>query len=62
MTDDLVKRLRLEAAHDMEWANNPEILVGQAADRIEELEAENVRLRELLSGFYASQDIEDALR
>jgi hypothetical protein len=38
MSDDLVKRLRLEAAHDMEWANNPEILVGQAADRIEELE------------------------
>jgi hypothetical protein len=30
--------------------------------RVTELEAENVRLRELLSGFYASQDIEDALR
>jgi hypothetical protein len=34
----------------------------EAQGRIKELEAENGRLRELLSGFYASEDIEDALR
>jgi hypothetical protein len=32
-----------------------------ASTRIKELEAENGRLKELLSGFYPSEDIEDLL-
>jgi hypothetical protein len=61
--DDLVKRLR-EGTNGTDVTKTDAVLTSymhEAADRIEELEAQNVRLRELLSGFYASEDIEDLL-
>ena len=46
MSKDLIKRLRLEAEHQIEWDSNPELVLEQAADRIEELEDENARLKD----------------
>ena len=63
MSNDLVKRLR-EGTNGTDVTKTDAVLTAymhEAADRIEELEAENGRLRELLSGFYASEDIEDLL-
>jgi chromosome segregation ATPase len=45
MSDDLVKRLRLEAAHDLEWSNDLDLVVKQAADRIESLELNIISLK-----------------
>ena len=77
MTDALVKqsiaelqdivRCRCHPAYKDRGMQDPDCecdsghAVQVVADRIEELEAQNVRLRELLSGFYASEDIEDLL-
>jgi hypothetical protein len=77
MTDDLVKqsiaelqdivRCRCKPAfkdrgmHDPDCECDSADAVQVVADRIEELEAENGMLKELLSGFYASEDIEDLL-
>lgn len=78
MSDDLVKqsiaelqdivRCRCHPAYKDRGMQDPDCECDSAdavqvvADRIEELEAINVRLKELLNGFYASEDIEDALR
>lgn len=52
MNDDLVKRLRERAENVREGDHVEPYEIEEAADRIEELEAENARLKDKIESLY----------